>query len=307
MGWRRIRGRDDSPPQGEGSGQGEDQWLAGSVVFGSVAMVSGVQGDITISDQARPLYFVDAHVPIADQQPSVSQARQQPSRLLHPRYELVSFVGRTEELNRLAAWRDSIEATSVLLVHGPGGQGKSRLAMQFARASQQNEWEVLQAHHVDDPAVAIRPNAASLQQGGRAATGRSVLLVVDYAERWPVSHLLELVASGARQGRRTRVLLLARPTGRWWQYLAHCIDRHEISSEEFGLRPLGEQINRTLLTISRAGRCNGPSIATNGQLDGPTIVPASAGLAWPRLLPALASVRPATVRRSPRQAAHFVR
>src|SRR6266545_1436306 len=244
MGWRRIRGRDDSPPQSEGSGQGEDQWLAGSVVFGSVAMVSGVQGDITISEQARPLYFVDAHVPIADQQPSVSQARQQPSRLLHPRYELVRFVGRTEELNRLAAWRDSIEATSVLLVHGPGGQGKSRLAMQFARASQQTEWEVLQAHHVDDPAVAIRPNAASLQQGGRAATGRSVLLVVDYAERWPVSHLLELVASGARQGRRTRVLLLARPTGRWWQYLAHCIDRHEISSEEFGLRPLGEQINR---------------------------------------------------------------
>ncbi|MFD0203205.1 MULTISPECIES: tetratricopeptide repeat protein [Saccharothrix] len=58
-----------------------------------------------------------------------------PGELLDPRYEVVSFHGRVEELAELERWRDGDAAASVLLLHGPAGVGKTRLARQFAAGS----------------------------------------------------------------------------------------------------------------------------------------------------------------------------
>jgi hypothetical protein len=41
------------------------------------------------------------------------------------------FRGRGRELGRLAAWRDDASACPVLMISGPGGVGKSRLALEF--------------------------------------------------------------------------------------------------------------------------------------------------------------------------------
>src|ERR1017187_2090348 len=41
------------------------------------------------------------------------------------------FRGRTRELTRLAAWRDDSKGSPVLVLGGPGGVGKSRLALEF--------------------------------------------------------------------------------------------------------------------------------------------------------------------------------
>jgi hypothetical protein len=54
------------------------------------------------------------------------------ARLLDPRRELVGFVGRDEELASLVAWHEDDEAGRLRLVTGPGGVGKTRLAVELA-------------------------------------------------------------------------------------------------------------------------------------------------------------------------------
>lgn len=71
-----------------------------------------------------------------------------PSRLLAARYQVVDFLGRETELTELAAWRDDAGlGLAVRLVHGPGGQGKTRLAAQFAQHCAETGWTVAQTAH----------------------------------------------------------------------------------------------------------------------------------------------------------------
>ncbi len=71
-----------------------------------------------------------------------------PSRLLAARYQVVDFFGREPELAELATWRDDPGlGPTVRLVHGSGGQGKTRLAAQFAQRCAELGWTVAQAVH----------------------------------------------------------------------------------------------------------------------------------------------------------------
>ncbi|OPC76521.1 hypothetical protein B4N89_46770 [Embleya scabrispora] len=66
--------------------------------------------------------------------------------------------------------------------------------------------------------------------------------MVDYAERWPAVDLTALLTHSIAQGRRARVLLVARPAGLWWQTLAQYLDRHlDLDSETLPLPPLAEE------------------------------------------------------------------
>ena len=58
-----------------------------------------------------------------------------PGELLDPRYEVVPFHGRVDELAELARWREGDDARALLLLHGPAGVGKTRLARHFAVGS----------------------------------------------------------------------------------------------------------------------------------------------------------------------------
>ncbi|MYV53171.1 tetratricopeptide repeat protein [Streptomyces sp. SID3212] len=225
------------------------QWVAGSVVHGPVVQVSGVAGDVTVTTAPgeRPLYQVDAF-PSDRPHPTTAQARAQPARLLLARYALVDFTGRAGELAALAAWRDASLPASVLLLHGPGGQGKTRLGAEFAAVSRAAGWEVLQARHATDPA----PGAELTESGPPAGTG--VLLVADYAERWPEEDLRAMITDAARQGRRARVLLLARPAGVWWQTLAHRLDRLDLPTDSLALPPLAQDADTDPESLFTAAR-----------------------------------------------------
>jgi hypothetical protein len=132
-----------------------------------------------------------------------------PSALLRAADEIVPFFGRSDELARLTIWREAHDKTSVLLIHGPGRQGKTRLAVEFARRASSAGWRTLQALH----------ESTATPCDGRRLNGDDVLVVVDYAERWPRHDLADLRRHilALRPG-RVRLLLVARVTGgRAWQ------------------------------------------------------------------------------------------
>lgn len=230
------------------------QWVADSVVHGSLVQVHGVAGNVTVHAPTgeRPLYRVDA-LPTERPKLSAKRARNQPARLLQVGYAVIDFIGRHRELEDLAAWRDSDDAVSTLLLHGAGGQGKTRLASQFAWGSRDLGWRVLQGRHASDPAAGVTTRYLSLPVDD-PGDGEQVLMVVDYAERWPTGDLLELLTDATRQARRARVLLVARPAGVWWQNLSNDLDRMEIETDELALGPLADDAAASPAILFAAAR-----------------------------------------------------
>ncbi|MDQ3988329.1 MAG: hypothetical protein M3291_03860 [Actinomycetota bacterium] len=66
-----------------------------------------------------------------------------------------------------------------------------------------------------------------------------MLLIVDYAERWPAGHLQRVLGDGALRGHGPlRVLLLSRPAGLWWTALRHELDNADVAFDQLPLAPL---------------------------------------------------------------------
>ncbi|QPP07332.1 ATP-binding protein [Streptomyces bathyalis] len=209
-----------------------DQQVVNSTVADSVVQISGTGRDVHVRFGARN-YRVNNQLPTPARL-TVQQARAQPARLLHARHQLVSFTGRASELRTLSNWRDGDAGISVLLLHGAGGQGKTRLAVRFAEQSRARGWQVLQARHVSDP-----PPVTAASAAGEKNNTPDTLVLADYAERWPVDDLLEFLREAAgRGGGRARVLLVARPAGVWWQILANRLDRMDVATTSLALPSL---------------------------------------------------------------------
>ncbi len=132
-----------------------------------------------------------------------------PARLLDPDRGVVEFAGRTAELSGLLAWCEDDAAGRVRLVTGPGGVGKTRLALQLSLRLRELGWR---CEWVGD-----RQESRVLADVRAVSSGR-VLLVVDYAEtRIGLPDMLR--ATAVDDGAAIRVLLLARAAGQWWDYL----------------------------------------------------------------------------------------
>jgi hypothetical protein len=216
---------------------GAGQSVSGSYVTGDVVLVREVGGDVTINSR-HPPYRMEAF-PITVLPLSVASAQAQPSRLLQSRYAVVPFAGRDNDLTHLRAWLDSEAAVSVQLIHAAGGQGKTRLAGHLAFGCAAASWTVWRVHH--------NPTRSASSQVDLPVAGQ-VLAVVDYADRWPVSHLLSLLTDlrnlGVHTGNTVRVLMLARSTGFWWPTLVDRADSElTVDATEKPLLPLGKEID----------------------------------------------------------------
>ncbi|GAA0458750.1 hypothetical protein GCM10009531_58860 [Actinoplanes capillaceus] len=205
------------------------------MVFGDVVQISHVGGDVTVGLD-RPPYRV---IPV-DSAPlslSVSQARAQPSRLLLARHQVVPFTGRADTLNALAAWISGPEPVAALLVHGAGGQGKTRLAAEVAGRCSRAGWAVWKVSHTPTPMAGPAPLSRM------ELPGAAVLAIVDYADRWPASALLALLTHlqdlNTRANSQIRVLMLARSAGYWWPALADRADSDlGVDTNQLTLPPL---------------------------------------------------------------------
>ncbi|RSO22789.1 hypothetical protein DMH15_32800 [Streptomyces sp. WAC 06725] len=197
----------------------------------------GVVGaDLHVFSDRGPVYLLGEHRSAAPA-PDHTWLLDQPSRMLNARHRLVDFTGREQERAELAAWRDGAgPRLSATWLHGPGGHGKSRLADEFAAESAAAGWKVITATHGPGAVLDAGPEGgADLRPGG----SRGLLLVVDYADRWPVSHLTWLFSNRLFAGTLpTRLLLLAR-SATAWPAVRSALEDAMADTRDQELRPLG--------------------------------------------------------------------
>jgi tetratricopeptide (TPR) repeat protein len=134
--------------------------------------------------------------------------QQSPAGLLDPRRQIVDFLGRPAELDVLVAWCENDASAPLRLVTGPGGVGKTRIAVEVSRQLAAVGWTCVRVGDGQEVGAV---------EALRAATGNRTLLVVDYAEARPA--LGGLLSALASDSTGIRVLLLARSAGDWWDQL----------------------------------------------------------------------------------------
>jgi hypothetical protein len=203
--------------------------------------------DQVIYGQNPPFYFsqLPLSAPVIDTRPPGFQ----PSRMLRAQLEVVPFDGRKTELSSLVNWRDStVSRTAVHLIYGPGGQGKTRLAMHLARTWVDEGWiafNALSPDNVGDLDVV----ELSAEEG---AAGR--LIIVDYADRWEPADLIALLRKVAKPtSLPARVILVARPAGTWWAALSGQIEgRLYLNTDQTYLPPLADSPVDRLLLFEKA-------------------------------------------------------
>jgi len=236
LGWREVEVRGPVPAPLFGGGDAADsRWkgMSGSGVLCNGLLVGVVvnaapepeSGRLFVQDLAslwaepgvRDLLGLPSEGPrTAELQPLLhphtGHAMDSPVSLLRPEAGVVDFHGRCGELREIASWRDDERSTAVRLVTGPGGQGKTRLALKAVEEARRAGW-----------VAGFLADRADMDELGAFLSSRTVplLLVLDYAEA-RTSQVRSLCQTlSAEPGRRpVRILLLARKAGEWWSTIA---------------------------------------------------------------------------------------
>jgi hypothetical protein len=155
-----------------------------------------------------------------------------PGALLRADLGVVEFHMRERELKELENWCIGRERLLVQLCHGPGGMGKTRLAIELCRRMKQFKWRTgfLDKDQFQQDAELWR-KALEVDE--------PLLLVLDYAQdradtiRWLVEQVV------AVKGARVRLLLLARKPGEWLERLkSHAPAREIFTGPAFSKRSL---------------------------------------------------------------------
>ncbi|MDX2680414.1 tetratricopeptide repeat protein [Streptomyces sp. NY05-11A] len=197
-----------------------------------------VGADIHVFGDGVPLYVLENWRPPPASDPE--WLRELPSRMLNARFAVVDFTGRTAELADLRDWCSRGPRLAARWLHGPGGQGKSRLAAEFARESLAAGWKVVAATH-GPGSVLPPPGSQDLNLDGAAG----LLLLIDYADRWPSAHLTWLLSNALlhQSTVRTRVLMLAR-TADTWPAVRAVLANHQAGTSAHALAPLSDRADQ---------------------------------------------------------------
>jgi tetratricopeptide (TPR) repeat protein len=141
-----------------------------------------------------------------------------PSHLLDASRAIVPFHSRPEVEDILNEWCADSVPISILLIHGPGGEGKTRLVNHLAGGTYTSGWAVAQA--IANSRDEAPPAAVTCPPDPRFAQG-DVLVAIDYADRWPADTLGKVIRQLPHRfpDRRIRALLLARSKRDLWPAL----------------------------------------------------------------------------------------
>ncbi|MEU2281583.1 tetratricopeptide repeat protein [Streptomyces sp. NPDC013178] len=229
-------------------GFGEPQPHVEQRVTATAGFAYGTIGaDIHVFGDGTPVYLLAKWRPSPEA--DAEWLSELPSRMLNARFSVVPFTGREPELAALRQWRDNGPRLAVRWLHAPGGQGKTRLGDRFLRESAEAGWQVVTATH-GPSAVQPPPGSQDLRTGDR----QGIVLLVDYADRWPLTHLTWLLSNALlhRPGTRTRVLLLAR-TAESWPALRGALANHQASTsiQQLGELPDGSDERADMYSAAR--------------------------------------------------------
>ncbi|MGY1937539.1 P-loop NTPase, partial [Nocardia gipuzkoensis] len=144
-----------------------------------------------------------------------STAPATPASLLLARRAVVPFrPGREDLLEQLRQWSDA-PGVGAWLLHGRGGQGKTRLAQHFGGQLTAARWTVLW----------LDPQTPNNRLPVLAQVTTPLLVIIDYAET-RITQVQDLFATLAATvgDRPVKILLLARVLGEWWNQIATSSD-----------------------------------------------------------------------------------
>jgi tetratricopeptide (TPR) repeat protein len=191
-----------------------------------------VGADLHVDADGSPLYLLTRWE--RAERPSGEWLSELPSRLLNARHRVVTFTGRQTELAEYRQWLAGPAPIAVRWLYGPGGQGKTRLADEVAGRAQDDGWLVVTASTGAGP---VQPPPGSQDLRADRATG--ILLIADYADRWPLSSLALLLDNRLLTEATVpvRVLFLAR-TDAAWRGLATALDPGRLALSDERLAPL---------------------------------------------------------------------
>ena len=185
---------------------------------GAVQYVTAVAGfaygvigaDMHVLGDGTPLYLLENYRKLGPADPG--WLREMPSRMLNARFAVVRFTGRESERDDLLKWCQPGSRLAARWLQASGGQGKTRLAAQLAEEMIDAGWKVVTATYGPG---AIMPPPGS--QDMRLGVAPGLLLIVDYADRWPLTHLTWLLSNALlhQPETPTRVLLIARTAEAW--------------------------------------------------------------------------------------------
>ena len=270
----RERGGRGREPAGAGGG-GQEQpprWsrLQPKRIVTNSMVIGGVHADRDIvqrlvhiehatfvMDWERTLYEVRALPEVRASQsgsrPSQDQARARPATLLAGNAAMTPFVDRDAEIIRLTQWYEGSDRVSVMLIHGAGGLGKSRLMQRFSdivseRPEQPQVWDA-------SPLTEVYAQAAGEEDEADLDSEEpaGILLLVDEADAWSWGKLFMLFRDAAGwRAERLRVLLAARAAGMWWTQLRAELSEQLFGWDELPLPSLGAETMKEL--AERAGR-----------------------------------------------------
>jgi hypothetical protein len=133
------------------------------------------------------------------------EALRSPANLLRPEHAVVPFHEQGSDLSDLMAWLHGPSRWAALVLHGPGGAGKTRLAAEVVDRAGRHGW-LAGLVPIGSPSDCVLPLVAS---------GLPLLLVVDEAHTRPTELLAAMLQTLADAPQPTRVLLLARTAGGW--------------------------------------------------------------------------------------------
>ena len=184
---------------GSVAGLGAPAWLAGAVV-GVSALAAGVMADRGYAAREERAAAQERLDQVLDElRETVPASRGDVLGLLQAGRSPMPFRGRTRELTRLAAWRDDSKGSPVLVLGGPGGVGKSRLALEFG-SRVPPRWAAGWLH---------AGAGSTAVEEVRAGEQRALILVEDADGRDDLAALLESLA-GQPAEPPIRVILLTR-------------------------------------------------------------------------------------------------
>jgi hypothetical protein len=132
-----------------------------------------------------------------------------PSTFFRPVHAIVPFQGRESHIVDLDAWCVG-EDVSVRVIHGPGGAGKTRLALELAARRAAEGWRA-------GPLVRDQVTRERLDEAVKDPI--PLLVIVDYAEAHAKYTSMLLTAALTKSKGTVRVLLLCRRVGEWLEQL----------------------------------------------------------------------------------------